>query len=79
MKKWNGWIILNIENNESIGKKRKPTCIVNCPHCGSKLEIENSDIFWYKEIDGGSAPGVTCAVCHKGFDVDGYIKELQIT
>lgn len=59
-----------------LERKEKPTCIVNCPHCGSKLEIESSDIFWYKEIDGGSAPGVTCAVCHKGFDVDGNIKGI---
>lgn len=55
-----------------LERKEKPTAIVNCPHCGSKLEIDSSDIFWHMEIDGGNAPGVTCAVCHKGFDVDGY-------
>jgi len=53
-----------------LERKEKPTAIVNCPHCGSKLEIDSSDIFWYKEIDGGNAPAVTCAVCHKGFDIE---------
>lgn len=59
-----------------LERKEKPTAIVNCPHCGSKLEIDSSDIFWHKEIDGGTAPGVTCAVCHKGFDVDGYLNNI---
>ena len=44
-------------------ERKKPTAIVKCPHCGSKLEIDSSDIFWYKEIDGGNAPCVICAVC----------------
>lgn len=55
-----------------LERKEKPTAIVNCPHCGSKLEIEKGDIWWHKDIDGGSSPCVTCAVCGKGFDVDGY-------
>lgn len=28
-----------------LERKEKPTAIVNCPHCGSKLEIDSSDIF----------------------------------
>lgn len=48
-----------------LKRKERPTAIVNCPYCGGTLEIENSDIFWYKEIDGGSVPCVTCAICHK--------------
>lgn len=55
-----------------LERKEKPTAIVNCPHCGSKLEIEKGDIWWHKDIDGGSSPYVTCAVCGKGFDVEGY-------
>ncbi len=55
-----------------LERKDKPTAIVNCPHCGSTLEIESSDIFWYKAIDGVSTPYVICAVCYKDFDVDGY-------
>jgi len=52
-----------------LEKKERPTVIVNCPHCGSKLEIERSDVFWYKEIDGSNSPGVICGVCHKGFNI----------
>ena len=55
-----------------LERKEKPTVIVNCPHCGSKLEIESSDIWWHKDIDGGKSPCVPCAACGKGFDVEGY-------
>ena len=52
-----------------LERKGKPTAIVNCPYCGSKLEIDSSDIFWYKKNDGDRFPAVTCAVCHKDFNV----------
>ena len=55
-----------------ILEKKEPSVIINCPHCGSKLELEKGDIWSHKDIDGGSSPFVTCAVCHKGFDVEGY-------
>lgn len=44
----------------------------NCPHCGSKLELEKGDIGWHDDIAGGSSPCVTCAVCKEGFDVEGW-------
>lgn len=53
--------------------ERKEWSVVGlCPHCGSKLELEKGDIRWCKDIDGGSSPYVTCAVCGKGFDVEGW-------
>lgn len=50
----------------------QPSVIGVCPHCGSKLEIEKGDIWWHKDIDGGSSPCVTCGACGKGFDVEGW-------
>ena len=55
-----------------ILERKEPTAIVNCPRCGSKLELEKGDIWWHKDIDGDSSPCVTCAACGKGFDVEGY-------
>lgn len=52
-------------------KREEPSIIVICPHCGSKLKLEKGDIWIHKDIDGGSSPYVTCAVCGKGFDVEG--------
>ena len=43
--------------------------IGNCPHCGSKLELENGDLWWNHDIDGGESPWVTCIVCHKRLNV----------
>lgn len=50
-----------------ILERKEPPIIVNCPCCGSKLELEKGDIWWY----GGNSPRVTCAVCHEGFNVEG--------
>ncbi len=55
-----------------LKRKDPPKLICKCPHCGSKLEIEKGDIWFHKDIDGGSSPYVTCAVCKKGFDIEGY-------
>lgn len=57
-----------------LERKERPTAIVNCPHCGSKLEIDSSDIFWHSGSSGVAY--VVCAVCHKGFDVGSY-KEVN--
>lgn len=59
-----------------LERKERPTTIVNCPRCGSKLEIDSNDIWWHKVIDDGESPYVTCAVCHKGFYVGCYIKGI---
>lgn len=55
-----------------ILERKKPTVIISCPHCGSKLELEKEDIWWHRDIDGGNSPCVTCVACGKGFDVEGY-------
>lgn len=55
-----------------LERKEKPTAIVNCPHCGSKLELEKGDVWWHTDIDGGKSPYVTCAACGKIFDVEGW-------
>ena len=46
--------------------------IGNCPHCGSKLLLEKDDIWWHHNIDGSKYPCVTCDVCDKVFDVEGW-------
>ena len=53
-------------------KELKLSVIGRCPHCGSKLELEKGDVWWNSEIDGSTSPCVTCAVCGKGFDVEGW-------
>ena len=53
-------------------KYKKPSVTGICPICGSKLEIEKGDIYWCKDLDGGSSPCVTCGACGKGFDVEGW-------
>lgn len=55
-----------------LERKEKPTAIVNCPRCGSKLEVEEGDIWWHKDVDGGYSPYITCAACSKDFDVEGW-------
>ena len=52
-------------------ERKEPTAIVNCPCCGSKLEIEKSDICFWHADDRGNTPTVTCAVCLEEFDVKG--------
>lgn len=54
-----------------------PVAIVTCSYCGSKLEIESSDVFWHKELDGDSAPAVTCAVCHHITDIEEHCKGID--
>lgn len=54
-----------------ILERKELSVIVICPNCGSKLELEKRDIWWHKDIDGDKSPYVTCAVCGKGFDVEG--------
>ena len=54
-----------------ILERKKLSVIGTCPHCGSKLELEKEDIWWHQDIDGCKSPCVTCAVCGKGFDVEG--------
>ena len=62
-----------------LERKKPPTLIGRCPHCGSKLEIEKSDIVWHKDIVGDNYPCVNCAacgkdfiICGKGFDIEGW-------
>lgn len=54
-----------------ILERKEPTAIVTCPCCGSKLEIEKSDITWCKD-DRGNTPTVMCAVCLEEFNVRDY-------
>ena len=53
-------------------KRQELNVMGKCPHCGSTLLIEKGDIWWHKDIDGGSSPCVTCGACGKGFDVEGW-------
>ena len=55
-----------------LERKEISSVICICPFCGSKLELEKGDIWWHKDIDGGTSPCVKCAVCGKGFDVEGW-------
>lgn len=55
-----------------LERKEEISIIIGtCPHCASVLQFEKGDIWWHKDIDGGKSPCVTCAVCGKGFDVEG--------
>ena len=49
-----------------------PEVIGNCPNCNSKLQIEKGDVHWYKDISGVSSPYVTCPICRKSIDVEGW-------
>jgi hypothetical protein len=55
-----------------IKKREAPGVRGTCPDCGSLIEVEEGDITWYKDIDGGSSPYVRCGACHKQFDVEGW-------
>lgn len=55
-----------------ILERKELSVVGTCPHCGSKLELEKGDIWRHTDIDGGKSPCVTCAVCGKGFDVEGW-------
>lgn len=61
-----------------ILERKEPSIIITCPHCDSKLELEKGNIWWHKDIDGGTSPYVTCAACGKGFDVDGNIHKIML-
>lgn len=48
-----------------------------------EIDINTTDMCWQNNVfsigfndDDGAAPGVTCTVCYKGFDIDGYIQKL---
>lgn len=47
---------------------------VKCPHCKSKLQIDESDVYLRDERDEDGAlesvARVTCAACHEGFRVN---------
>lgn len=53
-------------------ERKEPSVVGICQNCGSKLEIEKGDIWWHKDMTGYSSPCVTCAVCGKNFDVEGW-------
>ena len=55
-----------------ILERKEPTVIGVCPCCGSKLEIEKGDIKWYRDMGGDSSPYITCPVCGKTPDVEGW-------
>ena len=53
--------------------ERKELSIVgNCPNCGSKLELEKSDLWWNHDLDGSASPWVTCIVCLRKFNVGSW-------
>ena len=52
-------------------ERHEITVKVTCPYCKSKLELEKGDVWMSTDIDYGSSPYVTCAVCKHSFDVEG--------
>lgn len=55
-----------------ILERKEISVIGTCPHCCSILQLDKEDIYWSRDIDGGTSPWVKCAVCGKGFDVEGW-------
>lgn len=53
-------------------EKREFTIKAICPHCGSFIEVEKGDVYWCKDIDGGSSPYVKCGACGKSIDVEDW-------
>lgn len=60
-------------------ERHEITVEVTCPHCKSKLELEKGDVWMHRDIDGGTSPYVTCAVCKHSFDVEGVKDIYYIT
>lgn len=53
-----------------------PEVKVTCPHCGSLLGVEKTDIKFFRDTSGVSVPYVDCPVCEKYIDLEGN-KEIS--